>query len=331
LLIFRLFIIFTFFNVLASTVTLHGYWNPSGVTVAGGYGQGSGISQFFDPWDVILDSNNYLYVADYSNCRIQRWAIGGTYGVTVAGNGVCGSGVGQLFSPAGVFVDSSTNVYVSDYGNRRIQRWSNGASVGVTVGTNIDCYGIHVDIYGTIYASDVTNHQILRWSIGGGLNGVVVAGGNGQGSAQNQFYWPWGIHLDVTLSYIYVADAYNHRIQRWTIGGSSGVTVCGGFGLGSGMYQLNTPTGVVIDNFGYLYVADSGNHRIMQWGSGASSGSLLVGSYGTQLWQFNMPYSVRLDSTNNLYVVDRGNARIQQFYSQQSTTTVTTVVTTGMF
>lgn len=238
--------------------------------------------------------------------------------MTVAGNGLCGSGANRLSSPAGVYVDSNGNVYVSDYGNQRIQRWSYGATVGVTVAANINCYGIYVDIHGAIYASDVVNHRIMRYSSGSGVNGVVIAGGNGQGSTQNQLFWPWGIHVDITLSFVYIADTYNNRIQRWTIGGSVGVTMCGGFGLGSGLHQLNSPTSVTVDSFGYMYISDSGNHRIMQWGAGAFRGNLLVGSHGTLMSQFNMPYSVKLDSNNNVYVVDRGNARVQEFYTQRN-------------
>ncbi|CAF3990909.1 unnamed protein product, partial [Rotaria sp. Silwood1] len=169
--------------------TLHGYWNTTGVTVASGYGLGA--SQLNYPWDVAIDSNNYIYVADYNNCRIQRWLVGNATGVTVAGNtSFCGSTEAQLSRPTSVVVQSSGVLYISDFGNSRIQRWTNGASSGTTVATNIVSYGVYVDNSGTIYASDWNSHQVLRWPNSGGITNVIIAGGNGQGSASHQLSYP---------------------------------------------------------------------------------------------------------------------------------------------
>ncbi|CAF2936741.1 unnamed protein product [Rotaria sp. Silwood2] len=303
-----------------TTPLLHGYWNTTGVTIAGGYG--SNASQLNYPLDVAIDSNNYLYVADFNNCRIQRWLVGNLTGVTVAGTtSVCGSNANQLRAPTCVFVHSNGALYISDSSNTRIQRWTNGASSGTTVATNIISYGVYVDSSGTLYASDWNNHQVLRWPGSGGITNVIIAGGNGPGSASNQLSSPKGIYVDSSSSYVYVADTFNHRIQRWSIGDSTVSTVCGGNGLGLGMHQLSNPSSVLVDNSGYIYVSDSGNNRIVQWGPSATYGVLLVGSYGSQASQFSTPYGIKFDSNWNLYVADSGNSRIQKFYNQQSPST----------
>jgi hypothetical protein len=59
---------------------------------------------------------------------------------------------------------------------------------------------------GTAYG----NEQTFKTPNGG----ITVAGGNGEGSAANQFSYPTGLFVDASGN-IYVADSYNHRIQKW--------------------------------------------------------------------------------------------------------------------
>ncbi|CAF4691309.1 unnamed protein product, partial [Rotaria magnacalcarata] len=47
--------------------------------------------------------------------------------------------------------------------------------------------------------------------------GILVAGGNGAGSASNKLNYPWGVYVDVNGT-IYVVDRNNHRVQRWNSG-----------------------------------------------------------------------------------------------------------------
>jgi hypothetical protein len=104
-----------------------------GMTVAGGNGQGSAANQLSDPDGVFVDGAGNIYVSDFENNRVQKWAPGATAGVTVAGGNGQGSAANQLNAPAGVFVDGSGNVYVADALNERVQEWAPGATSGVTV------------------------------------------------------------------------------------------------------------------------------------------------------------------------------------------------------
>ena len=96
----------------------------SGVTVAGGNGQGSAANQFNFPFGVALDDSGNVYVADTNNHRVQRWAPGATAGVTVAGGNFAGSYPPDFRYPLGVTVDANRNVYVADTENNRVQKWS---------------------------------------------------------------------------------------------------------------------------------------------------------------------------------------------------------------
>ncbi|CAF1243427.1 unnamed protein product [Rotaria magnacalcarata] len=62
----------------------------------------------------------------------------------------------------------------------------------------------------------------------GAKEGIVVAGGQGEGSALTQLSWPKGLFVD-TLGTLYVADTWNHRVMGWTQGDKKqGTVVVGG-------------------------------------------------------------------------------------------------------
>lgn len=48
----------------------------------------------------------------------------------------------------------------------------------------------------------------------------MIVGGNGQGSQNNQFFWPTDISFD-NQGNLYVFDRQNHRIQRFNLRSAS--------------------------------------------------------------------------------------------------------------
>ncbi|CAF4428099.1 unnamed protein product, partial [Rotaria magnacalcarata] len=78
-------------------------------------------------------------------------------------------------------------------------------------------------------------------------NGVTIAGGNGQGGATSQLYYPYGLVVDGDQTVV-IADFGNNRIMQWKNGDTTnGQVVAGGKGAGNGLNQLNGPTDVLID------------------------------------------------------------------------------------
>ena len=61
---------------------------------------------------------------------------------------------------------------------------------------------------------------------------------------------------------IFVADFFNHRIQKFSDTGEYLVSI-GSEGMSGG--QFNLPTDVVVDDEGYVYVVDFGNNRIQKF------------------------------------------------------------------
>jgi hypothetical protein len=153
--------------------------------------------------------------------------------------------------------------------------------------------------------------------------GVTVAGGNGQGSAANQFDGPSGMVIDGAGN-IYVADTFNNRVQEWAPGATAGVTVAGGNGAGSGANQLNQSGGVSVDGAGDVYVVDAGNNRVQKWAPGATSGVTVAGGNGagSGASQLDQPTSVSVDSSGNIFVADAFNNRVQE-WAPGATTGVT--------
>jgi len=256
--------------------------SDSGITIAGGNGAGAAANQLNLPVGVWLDSSGNVYVSDYNNARIQKFPPGSTSltsGITAAGGNGPGSAANQINGVEYIFIDGTGNLYTGDNGNERLQKFppnSSSSTNGITVaggnGAGIapnqfhDLGAIITDANGNIYVDDVLNARIQKFPAGSTstTNGVTVAGGNGLGSAANQFDNPFGLAVDSNGN-IYVADSYNDRVQKWAVGATMGITIAGGT-KGSAYNQLNQPSAVFLDASGNnLYIADALNHRIQKW------------------------------------------------------------------
>ena len=264
---------------------------------------------------MFIDDDQTIYVADFRNHRIVEWKSGATNGKVIAGGNGRGNRNDQLYRPRNVIIDKESDcLLICDSGNRRVVRWPrrNGTS-GETILSNIVCFDLTMDNDGYLYVSDDEKHEVRRWKMGE-TNGIVVAGGNGQGDRLNQLNYPRHIYVDQDHS-VYVSDLGNHRVMKWMKDAKEGIVVAGGQGQGDRLTQLFYPHGIIVDQLGTVYVADWRNHRVMRWLKGATQGSVLVGGngQGTQSNKFNRPVDLSFDRQNNLYAVDFSNHRVQKF------------------
>jgi hypothetical protein len=78
--------------------------------------------------------------------------------------------------------------------------------------------------------SDTEKHEVRRYT-GGYTQGIVDAGGNGQGDHLNQLNWPHYTFVNGEQS-VYVSDCCNHRVMKSMKGAKEGVVVAGGTGQG---------------------------------------------------------------------------------------------------
>jgi sugar lactone lactonase YvrE len=172
-------------------------------------------------------------------------------------------------------------------------------------------YAISVDSDGDIYVLASGNNRVTEW-MPGATTGILVAGSNGTGTGANQLDYPIRMFIEPNTSIIWIADTYNNRIVRWE-SPSTGVIVCGSFGVEADQFQY--PQGLFVDIAASktLYVADTDNHRIQMWLTGAINGTTLAGQTnvsGSGLNHLSSPSTLLVDTYGNMYIVDTGNNRI---------------------
>ena len=150
-----------------------------------------------------------------------------------------------------------------------------------------------------------------------GTNGVLVAGGNGAGNANNQLNKPWGVQYPSTANnFLYITNWGGHTVMRWTPGASSGTVIAGSPGVpGSSATTLNVPLGIKMDPHLNTYVVDSGNNRVQMFCPNSTTGITIAGSgsSGTNANQLNGPRGIAFDSQMNMYIGDYWNHRVQKF------------------
>ncbi|CAF4777304.1 unnamed protein product [Rotaria sp. Silwood1] len=162
----------------------------------------------------------------------------------------------------------------------------------------------------------VTRAAVLRWN----QTGITVAGISGiAGNASNQLNGPY----DATIDYqntLYIADTYNHRIQKYVRNALNGTTICGNGSTGSSLNQLTYPSQVLVDLNGNIRVTDFGRHQVLLY-NGTSTGFLIgsPGGYGILNNQSRHPYGIEYDlASDTLYIADYTNNRIMCYVSGAS-------------
>ncbi len=251
----------------------------TGSIVAGTGVNGSSATQLRNPAELAVDANSNIYVNADNGYRVMLWHKISSSGVMVAGNGISGATTNAISHSIGLAIDSNGNIYVSDYGNARVMKWAPNATNGTVVAGQTGVsgntsqqlntqYGLYLDENNSyLYIADRLNHRIQRYRLNVTVNGTTVAGGNGLGSGSNQLYRPSGVYVSKKTGDIYIADEYNHRIQRWSPGATSGVTIVGISGVsGTNATMLKYPAYVMLNkNETYLYVSDNNNHRVQRY------------------------------------------------------------------
>ncbi|CAF0762438.1 unnamed protein product [Adineta steineri] len=101
-----------------------------------------------------------------------------------------------------------------------------------------------------------------------------------------------------------------------------GITVAGGNQYGDQSNQLNTPTGIYIDDNEAILIADTGNNRIVEWKYNSNSGENIAGSNddGDRPDRLFMPTDVTVDKQKNAIIIcDSENARVMRWFRQSQT------------
>ena len=156
-----------------------------------------------------------FFVVDHINHRIIKYTTNGNY---IGMWGSFGSGEGQFDNPVYIATHGGF-VYVTDRDNHRVEKFdTNGnfimswGSYGTGPGQFSRPHGIDVDYNGNVFVIGYDNGRVQSFSSDGEFIDEFGSFGTGVG----EFRYPQGC-LTVDTSgnlYLYVADNYNHRIQK---------------------------------------------------------------------------------------------------------------------
>jgi len=285
--------------------------------------KGAGTGQFDRPADVAVDNSGNVYVADFGNSRIQKFTSNGIFITSWGGHGTA---LGQFNGPEGIAVDNFGQVYVADTYNHRIQKFTtNGVPItawgskGSGDGEFNTPTGIDTDTHAHVYVADTENNRIQMFA----YDGTFGSKWGSKGSGDGEFNSPIGVGVYSQtfppVATVFVADTYNHRIQKFNIAIFSSFDSKWGSG-GSGVGQFDEPNGIDVSPRPNpkVFVADTQNNRIQQF---EPSGTFLTewGSSGSGDGQFDRPYGVAEYTSpgpilkQKVFVADTFNHRIQVF------------------
>jgi predicted membrane-bound mannosyltransferase/sugar lactone lactonase YvrE len=163
---------------------------------------------------------------------------------------------------------------------------------------------------GSLYIADTSNNRIQHLTKDGSVLKVWGAFADiSKGAAPGgTFFEPWSIAVGVDGS-VYIADTWNHRIQRFTAEGEF-INMWGYFGQAETPFAIWGPRDIAIDGNGNLFVTDTGNHRIVIYDP---DGNYInqFGSKGLESGNFYEPVGIAVDNDGLVYIADTWNQRIQ--------------------
>ncbi|HFD13563.1 MAG TPA: 6-bladed beta-propeller [Crenotrichaceae bacterium] len=215
---------------------------------------------------------NQLYVADYWNDRIQVFSLDG---IPLRSIGKPGNAPGELKSPGGVTVATDGSLYIADFYNQRIQhltakgdvieQWGQTGKTGIWAGEFNYPTDVALDANDNLYVADGFNDRIQVFS----KTGILRKWGgpfamNIFGPFNGWFATVTSISIDSSNN-LFVADFYNHRIQKFNEDGSF-LTSFGTQGEKDGQFQHTMAVATADD--GTVYVTDLGKQRIQTWRQG---------------------------------------------------------------
>ncbi len=327
------------------------------IEIYAGGGNGENLnakSTSINPSSVACHKNGDIYVYDFFDYRIRKISNGIV--TTVAGNrkkGFSGDNgpatQARIGSMCYLALDTLGNLYFSDTENNRIRKVdANTGIINTIAGTGIIGYTdstvvathaklsspgpLLIDSLGNLYFSDMGNNHVRKINLNTGLISRVAGNGVaeefGDLGVTDGLYEPKGLALDSKTNTLYIADAGNKKIKKFSLNTGkiysfAGTGMNGYAGENDSAFRavFNGLEGLTLDNNGQLFVCDRGNSRIRKINTITSIINTYAGSFPLQNAKENMlasqvrllyPSDVKIDHLGNLLIVDAGNSLLRK-------------------
>lgn len=242
--------------------------------------RGSYSGQLSYAYDLTIDKQGYIYVADTGNDRIQKFSKDGYYISRVSFSGV--SGIAYSSANNSIYAVSISSNYLRKYGLKLIYAFQKYLGLSYPRGLGIDSSG-------TLYIADSGHKKIIKAGQGGGaIKTWSVAGGSGipydaepgkngdiyvpvfnmdkifvysnTGAKKREFSrsidGPAHIAFD-RMGHVYVTSYFENKVYKFTAEGKFAIR----FGT-----NFNHPLGIAVDRNGDVIVQDTYNYRICRYG-----------------------------------------------------------------
>jgi trimeric autotransporter adhesin len=284
----------------------------AGIGVIGFEGNGKANAlPVWNPFDVAVDAQGNVYIADTNDNIIQKVDTSGNITV-VAGvsrpcySGRCGDGglatKAKLNAPQGVLVDAKGNIYIADTGDNRVRLVKPNGFIYPFAGN---------------FATSCTS-------------GTSPCGDGGP-AVKASLSVPEGLALDGKGN-VYIADSGDNRVRvvnlkTHNINAFAGTgtscfpswNTCGDGGAALSA-NLGNPQGISVDSSQNLYIADTRDQRIRIVSAAGTIKTFagtghhgFFGDAGQALdAQLSGPNGVFVDSGGNVFISDTGNQRVRE-------------------
>ncbi|CAF0882064.1 unnamed protein product [Adineta steineri] len=272
--------------------------------VAGNGTAGSTSVTLNNPWGIFVDINLNLYVADFVNNRIQKFASGRLNGTTIATGDI------TLYHPTSVTLDADGYLFIVDSGNSRIVGSGSygfrciAACSGMGSSSSQLYYpvALYFDSYGNIFVTDQANNRIQKILLSS--NGCNTTTSTTTTAAINTTSVTLTTTVSTSVSYSNVISFNQPKFGAYATWDNIGITFANSSTVGT------NPYGIFVDTNNTVYVANKANNQIQVWLSGSSIPTRNITTGVTS------PYSIFATITGDIYV-DNGytNNRVDKWAS----------------
>jgi len=257
------------------------------------------------PFDVAVDGNGDVFIADSLNARAVELSAGGApvaIDPAVAGEG--------LVHPGGVAVNGAGDLFIADLDRNVVMEVPANGGTATIINPIVNGIGLHypcgmvIDGAGNLFIADVDNGRVVEVPAGGGAAFAIDPLVNGE-----KLSYPVTLAMD-SAGDLFIADMLANRVVEVPAGGGAATAIDPSVNGQS----LSFPYGIAVDGAGDLFIADANNRVVEAPVNGGTPTAIAPAANGVGL---NDPIGIGLDAAGDLFIADSLNNRVVEVQRSQ--------------